>query len=123
MTTTPLDHPQLTLEWDLKDAPRVTEIDKRSRRRLTIQPHRIKVHFAHWHVGMSVYIEGRVVRQSDGQLGQHQRIISYHQEPTFAGDNALEEVPDWVIPYLDVAESIVDWGLHPEAAPNSGGQA
>lgn len=116
MTASPLNHPDVTLTWDLENVEPVSTVEYYTKRRLTILPRMLEVRFAQWHEGMSVYIEGRIIRQSDGQLGYQSSGIAYQQVPTWKHDNSLEDAPNWILPYLDIAEAIIDGGLHPEGA-------
>lgn len=65
------------------DAWVIEHFDADTGRRLTIKPRRVKVLRSdygkgrHARVTWSVYVEGHVIRQSDGELTMHRRSIGY----------------------------------------------
>jgi len=65
------------------DAWVIEHADADNGRRLTIKPSRVKVSRSdygrgrHRRISWSVYVEGRVIRQSDGELTTHRRGIGY----------------------------------------------
>ena len=107
MNDTPrkISRASVTYEWAVENA---TDIEHRDNNgRLTVRPRKLKVHAGgnFRKAGeLDVCIEGRRVRQADGELSGHTAVL--FTDDTRYSQAGIDEAPEWVRELVDCAR---DW--------------
>jgi hypothetical protein len=119
----------VTMTLDLPDdVPSISRVDYWTERRLTIKPTRVKVSYnatlarrrdgrdteAGWHI----FVEGRVIRQSDGQLTTHRRGLIFGYVRTRVSDALIDEghIDPLIVDFAHDARRRITLAVSDEAA-------
>lgn len=100
------------------DAWVIDHVDEDTRRRLTIKPRRVKVHRSEFGsssrriVSWTVYIEGAVIRQKDGEMTTHRRSIGYAYPGEKAGYltplHGVDRIDPEILSFADQARRMIE---------------
>lgn len=96
---TPILNPSVSYRWQVSEQEPITQME--SGRRMTVIPREVEIHTGGWRGG-NVYIILRGQRLNrDGSRGNVKSAVFSDDATAFYGE-AIEDMPEWALPYLDV---------------------
>lgn len=98
-----LPAPAVQYTWSVIHVDRVSQRDPHSASRTTIVPSTLTVRVGDDATGTYVRVDGRN-RRANGHEGQHPRSIVYYERvPAIGKWLTLDDMPEWMAPYLEYA--------------------